>query len=186
MSVSWNLFIFPTYYTPLSYRTSYSLILMQNISEVLATYARTIHTIELHSKSPAAYHPIPYKLSSFAAYIAKRFISCTSSHFARISPNSGRAAMSFLIAWAYEDSSRPCAQLTLQHIALPRNSLQALLPHHLHRPLLLQLRFPPLFKVLGHLGVFIHHRMYHRKGLFEDCTQFLCPWGRVCREREAG
>jgi len=39
---------------------------MQNISEVLATYAHTIHTVELHSKSPAAYHPIPYKLSSFA------------------------------------------------------------------------------------------------------------------------
>jgi len=64
VSVSWNLFISPTYYTPLSYRASYSLILMQNMSEVLATYARTIHTVELHSKSPAAYHPIPYKLCS--------------------------------------------------------------------------------------------------------------------------
>ena len=176
----------PHKHTPLSYRPSYSLILMQNTSNALATYVRTIHTIELHSRSPAAYHSIPYKLSSFAAYIAKRFISCTSSHFARTSHNPGHVpAMSFLIAWAYEDSSRLCAQFTLQHI-LPRNSLQALLLHHLHRPLMLQLRFPPVFVVLGHLDVFIHHRVYHRKGLFEGCTQFLCPWGRVCREGEAG
>jgi len=150
---------------------------MQNTPDVLATYARTIHTVEFHSKSLVVYHPISYKLSSFAAYIAKRFISCASSHFARTSHNPGHVpAMSFLTAWAYEDSSRPCAQLTLQHVALPRNSLQALLPHHLHRPLLLQLHFPPLFALLGHLDVFIHHRVYHRKGFDEG----------VCREGEAG
>ena len=108
MSVLWDLFIIPTHHTPLSYRPSYSLILIQNTSNILATYVRTIpiHTIKLHSKSPAAYHSIPYKLFSFAAYIAKRFISCASSHFARTSHNPGHVpAMSFLIAWAYEDSS---------------------------------------------------------------------------------
>jgi len=116
---------------------------MQNISEVLATYARAIHTVTLRSKLPVVYHPIPfygYKLSSFAAYIAKCFISCAASHFARTLPNPGHVPkMSFLITLAYEHSSRPCAQLTLQYIALPRNGLQGLL---------LQLRFPPLFAIL--------------------------------------
>ena len=71
-------------------------------------------------------------------------------------------------------------------MAFPRNSLQALPPHHMYRSLLLQLRFPPLLAVLGHLHVFVHHRAYHRERLFEGCTQFLCPGGRVCQEGEAG
>ena len=43
--------------------------------------------------------------NTFAAYIAKRFISCASSHFARTLPNLEHVpTMSFLIAWAYPDS----------------------------------------------------------------------------------
>jgi len=106
-------------------------------------------------------------------------MSCASSHLARTSPNPGHVpTVPFLIAWVYEDSSRPGAQLTLRHITLPRNSLQALLPHHLHRPFLLQLRYTPLFVVLGHLDVSIHNCVYHRgvaTRFFESCTQFLCP-----------
>ena len=128
--------------------------------------ARTTHTVELHSKSPAAYYPIPlyeYKISSFAAYIANRLTSCASCHFQRTSLNPGHVPMmSFLIGWAHEGSSRPRVQLTLQHITFPRNSLQALRPRHLHRHLLLHLRFPPLLAVHGHLDVFVHHRVPSR------------------------
>jgi hypothetical protein len=114
------------------------------------TANRLLRIIRSHTNYPTLQHAL-----QSASYYAHHPTSHNRGHV---------PAMPFLIAWAYEDSSRPCAQLTFQHIALPRNSLQALLPHHLHRPLLLQLRFPPLFAVLGHLDVFIHHRVYHRKG----------------------
>ncbi|OAX42259.1 hypothetical protein K503DRAFT_766910 [Rhizopogon vinicolor AM-OR11-026] len=51
---------------------------------------------------------MPYKLSSFTAYTARRFASCASYHFARTPPNPVRVpTISFLRATAYESSSRP-------------------------------------------------------------------------------